>query len=93
MTVISWGLLTYLVSKNKCLCFWLQQLAYVSKAQIVRASKLVESIDLDPTKKCNPIEVFVDSENPDNCRNDLQIGSAPKKQAILGEVIDLGSAH
>lgn len=57
---------THLVSKNKHICLWHQWLAHVSNIQVVRASKLVKSIDLGPAKKYNLIKVFVDSEDSED---------------------------
>lgn len=44
-------------------------MAYISNAWVVRAFKLVKDIDLDLAKKYNPTEVFVDSEDSDNSRD------------------------
>lgn len=47
-------------------------MAHVSNIRVVRASKLVESIDLGPTEEYDLAEVFVDSEDLDNSGSDPQ---------------------
>lgn len=56
---------THFIGQNKCIHLWHQRLAYVSNAWVVRASKLVDSIDLGLEKKYNPAEMFVDLEKSD----------------------------
>lgn len=68
ITITGWGQSIYFLSKNKRICFWHQQLAHISNAQVVKVFKLIESIDLGPTKGYNPIEIFVDSKNLDNSK-------------------------
>lgn len=55
----------YLVSQNKYICLWYWQLALASNAWVVKASKLVDRIDLGSEKECNPVEVFLDLEELD----------------------------
>lgn len=59
----------YLISKNKRICLWHQQLANVSNAWVIRAFKLVEGIDLGPAKKYHSIEVFVESKDSVDSRD------------------------
>ena len=47
-------------------------LAHISNVQVVRAFKLVESIDLGPIKEYDPTEVFVDSEDSNNSEDDFR---------------------
>lgn len=47
-------------------------MAYVSNTQVVKASKLVESIDLGPTKEYNSTQIFVDSDDLNNFKDDTQ---------------------
>ena len=44
------GQSTLLIIKKKCICLWHLQLAHVSNVQIVKAFKLIKSIDLGPQK-------------------------------------------
>lgn len=53
---------THFVGQNKYIHLWHRQLAHASNVRVVRASKLVEGIDLGPEKEYNLAEVFVDSE-------------------------------
>lgn len=55
----------HLVSLNKHICLWNFCSAYISNARIVKTFKLVNGIKLHITKKYNPTEVFVDSNNSD----------------------------
>lgn len=50
-------------------------MTYVRNAQVVKATKLVESIDLGFTKDCNLTKVFVDLENSDNSKDNSQVKS------------------
>lgn len=45
-------------------------MAYISKAQVIRASKLVESINLDSGKEYNPTKVFVDSKDLEDSKDE-----------------------
>lgn len=48
-------------------------MTHINNIQVVKASTLVEGIDLSPTKKYNLIEVFVNLEDLDNSRDKFQI--------------------
>lgn len=67
-------------------------MAHVSNARVVKASKLVKSINLGPAKKYNLTKVFVDSENLDNFGDDSRVESFLAQQHTLEEV-DLSSVH
>lgn len=67
-------------------------MAHVSKKLIVRAFKLVESIDLGPAKEYNPTKLFVDSEDSDNSGDNFQIEPTLAQQHILEEM-NSGSVH
>ena len=92
MAITSRGRPTHLVNKNKRIRLWHRRLAHVSNAQVVRASKLVESIDLGPAKEYDPTEVFVDSEDSDDSGDNSRAESFLAQQHTLEEV-DPGSAH
>lgn len=56
----------HLVSKNERICLWYRRLAYVSNAQILTASRLINSIDLDTkNKEYNPVEILIESDESD----------------------------
>ncbi len=60
---------THLVSRNKQIQRRHQPLAYVSNVGVVKASKLVDVVDLDPdNKKYDPAKLFIDSNNSDNSK-------------------------
>lgn len=64
MAIIGWGQLTYLVSQNKSIQLWHQQLGHISNAHRVKAFKLVDSIDLDiKNKEYDPKEVLLNFDN------------------------------
>lgn len=64
IAIIGRGRLTDLVSQNKCICLWHQQLVYVNNSYILRASKLVDGISLDQNdKEYNFTEVFISSDD------------------------------
>ena len=92
MAITGRGRPTHLVSKNKRIRLWHQQLAHISNTRIVRASKLVEGIDLGPAKEYDPREVFVDSEDSDDSEDDSRAEPFLAQQHTLEEV-DPGSAH
>lgn len=52
---------THIISKNKQIQIWYHQLAYVSNAIVVRASKLVNGININ-NAEYNPEEMFIDSD-------------------------------
>lgn len=63
IVIIGWGRLTYRISQNKRICIWHYCLTHISNTRIVRASKLVNSIDLNIGKEYDPIEILVDLDN------------------------------
>lgn len=63
MAIRGRGRPTHLVSPNKRIRLWHRCLAYVSNARVVRASKLVDGIDLGPKKEYDPAEVLIDSDD------------------------------
>ena len=64
MAVKRRGRPTHLVSQNKCVRIWHQRLAHISNAQIVRASMLVDGIELDTIDKDYDLaKVLIDSDN------------------------------
>ena len=65
MAITGRGRPTHLVSQNKRIRLWHRRLAHASNARVVRASKLVDGIDLGPKKEYNPVEVLIDSEESD----------------------------
>lgn len=66
MTITEQGQPIHLMSQNKCICFWHQQLAYVSNARIIKASKLVDNINLKQNdKEYNSVEVLIDFDESD----------------------------
>ena len=95
MAITGRGRPTQLVSKNKRIHLWHQQLAHVSNARVVRASKLVEGIDLSPAKEYDPTEVFVDSEDSDNSEDDSRAKPTLAQQytSDTSEKVDPGFAH
>lgn len=92
MAIKGQGRPTHLVSKNKRIRLWHQRLAYVSNARVIRASKLVEGIDLGLAKEYDPTEVFVDSEDSDNS-GDNSRAEPSLAQQHTSEEVDPGSAH
>ena len=92
MAITGRGRTTHLVSKKKRIRLWHRRLAHVSNARVVKASKLVEDIDLGPAKKYDPTEVFVDSEDSDNSEDDSQAESTLVQQHT-SEKVDSGSTH
>lgn len=67
MAITGKGRTTYLVSQNKRIQLWHRQLEHIRKARVVRASKLVDGIDLDmKNKEYNLAEVLFDSDNSNN---------------------------
>ena len=56
---------THFVSKNKKVRIWHRRLGYASNAQVIRASKLVDGIDIKDNEY-DPTEVFIDSDTEDN---------------------------
>lgn len=65
MVIIGRGQPTHLVSQNKRICLWHRQLANTSNARVVRASKLVDNIELGPEKEYDLAEVLIDWEESD----------------------------
>ena len=56
---------THLVSKNKKVQIWHRRLGHASNAQVIRASKLVDGIDIKDNEY-DPTEVFIDSDTEDD---------------------------
>ncbi len=66
MAITGRGQPTRLVSLNKRIRLWHRQLAHISNARIVRASKLIDGISLDQNdREYNLAEVFIDLDNSD----------------------------
>lgn len=66
MAITGGGRPTHLVSQNKRIHLWHRRLAHISNAYVVRASKLVDGINLDNNnKEYNPAEVLIDSDDSD----------------------------
>lgn len=60
------GQSTHLVSQNNHICLWHYRLTYVSKAQVVRTSRLIDGIDLDnKNKKYNRTKVLIKLDESD----------------------------
>lgn len=56
---------THLVSKNKKVRIWHRRLGHASNARVIRASKLVDGIDIKDNEY-DPTEVFIDSDTEDD---------------------------
>lgn len=56
---------TYLVSKNRKIRIWHRRQGHASNARVIRASTLVDDIDLQKAKY-DPSEVFVESEKSEH---------------------------
>lgn len=56
---------TYLVSKNKKVRIWHRHLRHASNARVIRASKLVDDINIEDNEY-DPTEVFIDSDTENN---------------------------
>lgn len=91
MAITGQGRPTYLVSKNRRIRIWHRQLAHVSNARVVRASKLVDGIELGPTKEYDPTKVLVDSEELDDSEDD-DSRTDPVSVPTSRKVTALGSA-
>lgn len=66
MAIAGCGRPTHLDSQNKRIRVWHRRLAHASNAQIVRASKLTDGIDLNTSNsKYDPAEIFIDSDDSD----------------------------
>lgn len=61
-------------------------MVHISNIQVVKASKLIESINLSPVKEYDLTEVFVDSKDSENSGNNSQIRPMADRK-----VIDSGS--
>lgn len=60
----------HLVSQNKHISFWHQQLAHVSNACVVRASRLVDGVVFKQEgREYDPTEILIDSDNSDATLN------------------------
>ena len=56
---------THLVSKNKKVQIWHRRLGHASNARVIRASKLVDGINIKDNEY-DPTEVFIDSDTENN---------------------------
>lgn len=72
MTITVRGYPTHFVSQNKQICIWHCRLTHISNARVIRASKLVEGINLALTdKKYDPMEVLINSEDFDMFEDEI----------------------
>ncbi len=94
MTTTGQGQPTHLVSQNKRIRLWHRRLAHASNAQVVKASKLVNGVNLSLAKDYNPAEVLVDLEDSDieDFGEDSQPESKSTQHLIKPANIDLGLA-
>ena len=62
-----WGRPIHLVSKNKSIRIWHQQLAHASNSRVMRAARLTDGIKLKDvhSKKYDPTEVLIESDDSD----------------------------
>lgn len=67
MAIHGRGRPTHLVSQNKRIHLWHRRLAHISNVRVVRASKLLDGIQLehDDDKEYDPAEVLIDLDNSD----------------------------
>lgn len=67
MAIIRRGQLMHFVSQNKYIRLLYHRLAYISNVRVVRASKLVDDIQLeyDSNREYNLVEVFINSDDSD----------------------------
>lgn len=65
MTIPGKGRPTHLVSQNKRIRLWYRRLTHANNVRVVRASKLVDGINLGLKKEYNLVEVFVNSKDSD----------------------------
>lgn len=63
MAIRGRGRPTHLVSPNKRIRLWHRRLTHVNSARVVRASKLVDGIDIGPNKEYDPAEVLINSDD------------------------------
>lgn len=64
MTITNCSRLTYLVSLNKHIRVWHQKLAHARNAQVIKAFKLTDKINLDTSNsKYNPAKILINSNN------------------------------
>lgn len=89
-----------LVSQNKRICLWHQQLAHVSIARILKIAKLVDNINLEPNnKRYNSAEVLIDlnDSNTSDCSDQkkslIQNPSIQMSTKIVAEVIPWTATH
>lgn len=85
MAITGRGQPSHLVSQNERIRLWHRRLAHASNARVVRASKLVDGIDLDYSdKEYDPAEVLIDSDNPDvSDLSEANGDSTPTQQPAL----------
>lgn len=76
---------THLVSRNKRIRLWHRRLANVSNARVVRASKLVDGIDIG-LKEYDPAEVFIDSDDSEVSSDDESPPNSASQSALLEPV-------
>lgn len=86
MAITRWRQPTHLVSQNKCIRLWHYQLAHVSNARVVKASRLVDGINFDIGKEYNPTEVLVDSNDSDTPNASDHEDLAPDNTGITHEL-------
>ena len=69
MAIQRQGRPTHFVSPNKRIRLWHCRLAHISDGRVVRASMLVDGIQLgyDDNKKYDPTEVFINLDDSDVC--------------------------
>lgn len=60
--VVGRGRHIYIVSKNKQIKIWHCQLGYTSNTRVIKASGLVNGINISNNIKYNPKEVFIDTD-------------------------------
>ena len=86
MAVKGRGRPTHLVSQNKRIRIWQQRLAHVSNARVVKASKLVDGIDLGPAdREYDPAEVLIDSDNSET--SDSEAIDPPRTAQAVESVV------
>lgn len=69
------GWLIYLLSQNKQIQLWHQQLAYANNIQVVKTFKLIDSIDLNliNSREHNLFKVLVNSNNFETSTNENKL--------------------
>lgn len=86
MAMTGLGRPTHLVSQNRRIRLWHRRLAHINNARVVRASKLVDGIDLGPQDaEYDPADVLIDSDDSD--ASDLSDTSTPEVTATANQTI------